>query len=233
MGKRGTKPQGKVKIKWSPKFAYAIGLLVTDGCLYKDGRHISLTTKDIEQAENFKKCLGLSVKIGSKYSGSNEKKEYFHVQFGDVLFYKFLVSIGITSAKSRTIGEIDIPNEYFFDYLRGCFDGDGCFYSYWDPRWKSSHMFYVEFVSASEKHLLWLRKIIDNHLKITGHFCSNKKRILFQLKYAKKEAMEIITNMYYNPRVVCLPRKLAKIKKALAVEKKQQKVYIKAQVEKR
>lgn len=94
-------------------------------------------------------------------------------------------------------------------------------------------MFYVEFVSASEKHLLWLRKIIDNHLKITGHFCSNKKRILFQLKYAKKEAMEIITNMYYNPRVVCLSRKLAKIKKALAVEKKQQKVYRKAQVEKR
>lgn len=233
MGKRGIKPQGKVKIKWSSKFAYAIGLLVTDGCLYKDGRHISLTTKDLDQAENFKKCLGLNVKIGTKYSGSNKGKEYFHVQFGDVLFYEFLMSIGITPAKSKTIGKIDIPDKYFFDYLRGCFDGDGCFYSYWDPRWKSSHMFYIEFVSASRKHMIWLRKIIKSHLSISGYLYGNKDRGFFQLKYAKKESIQIIKNMYYNHRVVCLSRKLLKIKKALSVEQKQQNLYSKAQVEKR
>lgn len=51
-----------------------------------------------------------------------------------------------------------IPGKYFFDYLRGCFDGDGCFYSYWDPRWRSSHMFYLEFISASKNHIDWLQK---------------------------------------------------------------------------
>lgn len=225
MGKRGTKPQGKVKIKWSSKFAYAIGLIVTDGCLYSNGRHISLTTKDMEQAENFKKCLGLSVKIGSKYSGSNEKKEYFHVQFGDVLFFEFLVSIGITPAKSKTIGKIDIPDKYFFDYLRGCFDGDGCFYSYWDSRWKSSHMFYIEFITASETHVKWLQKEIKNKIKVKGYIKSSKNQVCLHLRYAKKESMEIIKNMYYNPRVVCLTRKLLKIKKALSIEKKQQESY--------
>ena len=49
MGKRGPKPKGKVKINWSANFAYAIGLLVTDGCLYNDKRHMSLTTKDIDR----------------------------------------------------------------------------------------------------------------------------------------------------------------------------------------
>lgn len=223
MGKRGTKPQGKVKIKWSPGFAYAIGLLVTDGCLYKDGRHISLTTKDIEQAENFKKCLGLSVKIGSKYSGF--KGVCYHVQFGDVIFFEFLVSIGITPAKSKTIGKIDIPDEYFFDYLRGCFDGDGCFYSYWDPRWKSSHMFYIEFASASNKHIIWLQKEIEDKIKIKGSIKSTKNQACLILRYAKKESLEIIENMYYNPRVVCLARKLTKVKKALIVERKQQSNY--------
>lgn len=226
MGKRGPKPKGKVKIKWSANFAYAIGLIVSDGCLYNDGRHMSLTTKDIEQAKNFKKCLGLTVKIGLKSSGSNKEKIYHHVQFGDVNFYNFLVSIGLTAAKSKTIEEVLIPKKYFFDYLRGCFDGDGCFYSYWDPRWKSSHMFYVEFVSASEKHIDWLQSEIESKVKTKGHITTGSKiKPFYQLKYAKKEAIVIVKKMYYNPKVVCLSRKKLKIEKALKVEEKQQKKY--------
>ena len=64
MGKRGPKPKGKVKIKWSGNFAYAIGLLATDGCLSPDGRHITLTSKDLDQLETFMKCVGIKNKIG-------------------------------------------------------------------------------------------------------------------------------------------------------------------------
>lgn len=39
------KPKGK-PVKWSPKIAYAVGLITTDGSLSKDGRHIDLTSKD-------------------------------------------------------------------------------------------------------------------------------------------------------------------------------------------
>ena len=53
MGKRGPKPKGKVKIAWSPQFAYAIGLLVSDGNLSPDGRHINFTTTDVELIELF------------------------------------------------------------------------------------------------------------------------------------------------------------------------------------
>jgi len=226
MRKRGTKPQGKIKIKWSANFAYAIGLLVTDGCLYNDGRHMSLTTKDIEQAINFKKCLGIKVKIGLKGSGSTKEKKYYHVQFGDVIFYKFLYSIGITSVKSKTINEIDVPDQYFFDFLRGCFDGDGCFYSYYDPRWRSSHMFYLTFSSASLRHVLWLQEEICYRLPTKGHISKSKRKgSIYNLRYAKKESLEIIKKMYYNPKVVCLTRKRIKIKKALNIEKKQQKKY--------
>jgi len=226
MGKRGPKPKGNVKLEWSANFAYAIGLIVSDGCLYNDGRHISLTSKDIQQAKNFKKCLGLNVKIGLKSSGTQKEKIYNNVQFGDVNFYKFLNSIGIESAKSKTIGEVLIPNKYFFDYLRGCFDGDGCFYSYWDPRWRSSHMFYLEFVSASKKHIDWLQSKIKARTRVVGHITKGTKvKPFFQLKYAKKEALVIIEKMYYNPKVICLSRKKLKIQKALKIEKKQQSMY--------
>lgn len=233
MGKRGPKPQGNVKIKWSANFAYAIGLMVTDGCLYNDGRHMSLTSKDSEQAEQFKLCLGLDVKTGLKANGASKKKKYYHVQFGDVLFYKFLLSIGLTPAKSKTIGRVVVPDEYFFDYVRGCFDGDGCFYSYWDPRWRSSHMFYVEFVSASKKHIDWLQNKLYESADIKGHVVTDGKKATLQLKYAKKEALVLIKKMYYNRDVVCLSRKKSKIQKALKIEGKQQKQYKNAQVEKR
>jgi hypothetical protein len=226
MVKRGPKQKGKVKIEWSSNFAYAIGLIVTDGCLYNDERHISLTTKDVEQANNFQKCLGINVKNGLKSSGFSKEKKYYHVQFGDVKFYNFLLSIGITSAKSRTIAQVLIPNKYFFDYLRGCFDGDGCFYSYWDPRWRSSHMFYVEFVSASEKHILWLRNKLISDAGVAGHLSKVKDKSFYQLKFAKKEALVIIKKMYYNPKVVHLSRKKEKIDKALLIEKEQQKTYV-------
>ncbi|MFZ2522111.1 MAG: LAGLIDADG family homing endonuclease [Minisyncoccia bacterium] len=225
MGKRGPKPMGKIKIKWSSNFAYAIGLLVTDGCLYNDKRHMSLTTKDKEQADNFKQCLGLKVKSGLKSRGPSKKKEYYHIQFGDIIFYNFLVSIGLSQAKSKIIGAVTIPDKYFFDYLRGCFDGDGTFYSYWDPRWRSSHMFYIEFVSASKKHIVWLQKELNDRLRVIGHITSDGKKSTLQLKYAKKEAIVIIRNMYYNPRVKCLSRKKIKIQKALSVERQQQKKY--------
>lgn len=222
MGKRGPKPEGKVKIKWSSKFAYAIGLLVTDGCLYKDGRHISLTTKDLEQANNFKKCLNLNVKIGIKKSGKDKKNSCFHVQFGDVLFFKFLISIGLMPTKSKIIGQIKIPKKYFFDYLRGCFDGDGTFYSYWDSRWKSSHMFYIEFSTASKIHADWLRKKIHELINIKGFIASYNNGSFHHLKYAKKESIEIIKKMYNKKQSIFLSRKYIKIKKALDVEKKQQ-----------
>jgi len=136
----GVKPKGKVNLKWSPNFAYAIGLIATDGCLYKDGRHISLTSMDVEQLNNFNKALGIKVKVSTKQAGAG--RTCTHIQFSDALFHRFLISIGVTPAKSKTISMVDVPKNYFFDFLRGCLDGDGCFYSYWDSRWRSSHMFY-------------------------------------------------------------------------------------------
>ena len=216
MGKRGAKPKGKVKIQWSPDFAYAIGLLVTDGCLQNDGRHIELTSKDREQLLNFLKALRIKVRLTQKQSSLGNK--YLRVQFGDVLFYRFLLSIGLTPAKSKNIGAVDIPKKYFFDFLRGSFDGDGCTYSYFDPRWKSSFMFYTTFVSASRRHILWLQKKIAQRLRIKGHITGNgDKGSAFQLKYAKSDSLKLLREMYPNKDVRCLSRKRLKIEKMLSI----------------
>lgn len=216
MGKRGAKPKGKVEIKWSANFAYAIGLLVTDGCLSSDGRHITLTSKDVDQLENFLKCLKIKCKIGASNNGLGQTA--FRVQFGDIMFFRFLESIGIMKNKSLILREIKVPDELFFDFLRGCFDGDGCFYSYWDPRWRSSFMFYTEFCSASPRFIKWLQLKIKELAEIYGHVTtSGKESYMKQLKYAKKESLILLKKMYHSNQSIFLSRKRLKINKALGI----------------
>ena len=210
-------PLGKVKIKWSPDFAYAIGLIATDGNLSSNGRCTVFTSKDLEMINNFLKCLSISSKISMKARGGEKEKKYYYVQIGDINFYKFLNSIGLTPAKSKTIGIINIPDKYFFDFLRGHFDGDGTFYSYWDKRWRSSFMFYTEFISASKKHIDWIRGEIFKKIGIKGHITKSKNNSVYQLKYAKRESLRVLRKMYYKKEVVCLSRKRLKIDNVLAI----------------
>ncbi len=216
MGKRGQKPKGNVRIKWSSKFAYAIGLIASDGNLSPNGRHITFVSKEIEQIKNFLKCLGILVKVGKTFSGYKGKWAH-RVQFGDVLFYKFLQAIGLSPAKSKTIGVLQIPDEYFFDFLRGVFDGDGSTYSYWDKRWKSSFMFYLGFASASKVFTDWLRLKIKEFVGTSGHITKDGRGSTYQLKYAKGESLQVLKKMYYSKQCVFLPRKYLKIKKMLAI----------------
>lgn len=209
------KPLGKVKLEWSPEFAYAIGLIVTDGSLSKDGRHIVLTSKDEEMMYNFQKALGIKNNIGKKNSGSQKEKKYFVTQIGDVTFYRFLESIGVENNKTKTIGRISVPDEYFADFMRGHFDGDGCFYSYWDPRWRSSFMYYVTFISASKRHTKWLREEINRLYGIKGHCSDKPSGSVYQLKYAKKESNLLLKKAYHSKGVLCLSRKRLKIEKVL------------------
>lgn len=216
MGKRGTKPQGKVKLDWSADLSYVIGLITADGSLSSDGRHIDITSVDLEQVENIRKCLNLShIKIGTKID--KEKRVAYRIQFGDVNFYKFLESLGLKSNKSKTLQFVMIPTEYFNDFLRGLFDGDGCTYSYYDKRWKNSFMLYLSFCSASEDFINWLQKEIYQRVGVSGRIIDgrNNSRV-FQLKYAKKEGLMIIKYMYRDG-LVFLSRKKLKINKSLAI----------------
>lgn len=213
--KSGAKPKGKVKIEWSPNFAYAIGLLTADGCLSKDGRHIDMTSKDKPQVTLFKKCLGLATKVSGKYSGAGNLS--YHTQFGDVLFYRFLESIGLTAAKSKTISSVSVPQEYFLDFLRGYFDGDGSSYSYFDPVYAKSYRFYVSFTSASPKFLDWLKAGLHEKLGIKGHVSHNRNTPYAQLKYSKKEAIILTEGIYYAENLPCLRRKHLKIMRSMRI----------------
>lgn len=216
MGKRGPKPKSNVKIEWTPDFAYAIGLIASDGCLSPDGRHIIFSSIEAEQLQNFSEALAITVPFG-KGKGPDGKERIIRVQFSDVLFYKFLLSIGFMPNKSRVIGKVNVPSALFFDFLRGSFDGDGCTYSYFDKRWKSSYMVYTAFASASVKHVRWLQGQIAKRLGVRGHISVAEKRELYQLRYAKNDSLKLLKAMYYSRDARCLSRKRLKVERMLAI----------------
>lgn len=208
------RPRGK-PIKWSPEVAYAVGLITTDGNLSPDGRHLSFISKDVPLLKNFKKCLGLKNKIGLRRSGYTGKKDCHHVQFGNVILYKWLLNIGLMPNKTKRIGVLRIPDKYFFDFLRGHLDGDGYIAKFQDPVYPNSQRVYTNFYAISSKHLQWLQKTLEHLLKINGYIHKGARTLI--LTYAKKESLKLLPQLYHNDEVLCLKRKY-KIAQSLLVE---------------
>ncbi len=216
---RGSQKNKNYKIEWNPEFAYAIGLLTADGNLSKDGRHLDFTSNDIQLVKTFKKCMDLTdVKIGTKTDGISDKR-YSRIQFSNIKLYRELLKIGLTPNKSKTIGKLKLPNKYFFDFLRGYFDGDGTIFSYWDSRWHSSFMFYIAFSSGSLEFLKWLQKKIKINCELKGYLGGSRNNNIFILRYAKRESLILFNKMFYSENIPFLKRKYKKALKIFQIDK--------------
>ena len=102
---------------------YVVGLITADGCLISDGRHINITAKDGKYLERLRHACGIKAKVGVKRGGSGALAH--HIQFGSKSFYAFLVSVGLMPRKSKRLGALHVPDEFFPDFFRGVIDGDG------------------------------------------------------------------------------------------------------------
>lgn len=199
--------------QWSPTLAYAVGLIVTDGNLSKDGRHLTVTSADRDLIETFRQCLGLDNQI----SQVGLMHRHYRIQWSDRVMYDWLIGIGLMPAKSRQLGTLNIPDEYFPDFVRGCLDGDGNIQIYTDRYnvFKNTKYVYerllVRFVSASLPFLEWLQIAIERLIGIHGGIFGNKLRVghspVWTLKYAKHDSLLLLRWIYYSPDLPCLERK--------------------------
>lgn len=201
----GDKPRNFVSTTWSPQLGYAVGLLTTDGCLYNDGRHINLTSKELEQIQTFKACLHLRNKVGRKSRGQEQEKRYYQVQFGSVQFYQFLIAIGLTPAKSRTLASLKIPDKYFPDFLRGCIDGDGNISNYFHPESRQAQL-RLRLTTASKLFAIWMQRRISELAPVQGGWISKGTRSWI-LAYGKYDTVVLLKFMYYPNVKYFLSRK--------------------------
>jgi hypothetical protein len=211
---RRYKPRRVIDLTWTPDLAYAVGLIATDGCLSSNRKNIVFTSQDIEQITNMKIILMLPGKIG--YT-RNSKSEAYRIQFTSAQLYDWLCSLGLTSNKSLTLGELKIPDKYFIDFLRGHLDGDGSISTYTDRynTFKNDKYVYerlwVRFISGSQDHIRWLHLMIRKLLGVTGRVHITKPnylgRSMYIIKFGKKESLGLLEKIYYSDTLPCLTRK--------------------------
>ncbi len=202
----------KRQYSWSSNIAYSVGLMASDGCLQKDGRHLDLTSVDLDQLENFSRALGRNVRITNKGNKVKKgEKPAYRIQFSDVAYYDFLLETGLTPAKSKTIGALHIPEKFYADFLRGLFDGNGSCYAYMDKRWRSSYMFYVQFTSASLEFCQYIQRMNSSLAQVSAGSL-NKSTRTFILSYAKADGLKLFNFMYHSPNAIYLSRKFTKLK---------------------
>lgn len=198
---------------WTPKLAYSVGLITTDGNLSPDGRHFDFTSNDRDLIETFKECLNLKNKICTKKSGGTKKNTSFRIQFGDVKLYRWLLTIGLMPNKSKILGPLKIPDKFFFHFLRGHLDGDGSIWKYFDRVYPKSLRLYITFTSASLPHLEWIQSKIQKLVDKKGSLQRGKG--VHVLKFSKWDSVALIKNLY-KPNVPCLQRKYVLIKEFLS-----------------
>ncbi len=200
--------------EWTSDLAYAVGLVTADGCLSSDGRHIDFSSKDKALVVLFRALVNAKHnKIGIKKNGLTSQNICYRVQLGNISFYKWLRTIGLHPRKSKSLVSIKVPSEYFFDFLRGVWDGDGTVYFGIDKRWESSFSLTFGFAGASLPFLCWLQHNINTELGTTG-FITQGKNVL-QLRYARQDSLKLFQAMFYDTRVPHLERKFTKAKKGL------------------
>lgn len=103
---------------WSPDMAYVMGVIVTDGNIGE--RDFNIVSNDPELLEKVRDAIGSTHRI-TKLTGQNT----YRLRVGHKEMVKDLIALGITERKSKTVTLPAVPDEFFFDFVRGYTDGDG------------------------------------------------------------------------------------------------------------
>ena len=182
-----------------PPLWYVVGLITSDGCLSSDGRHIDITAKERAFLEKVRKAIGVCNPIGVKNKG--RCNEAYRLVFSNRNLYEFLLSVGLTPKKSLTLHKVIVPDEFFYDFLRGVIDGDGCIRSWVHPT-NHKEQWSLRIYSSSPFFVGWLRREIEQIARVTGRLhCSAKERPqagLYVLTYGKLAAQKILGACYYD-----------------------------------
>ncbi len=192
-----------------------MGLVATDGCLSRDGRHIFFDSNDQQLVETLLACIGRSdLRVASRRTRIGGIA--YRAALSDRSLYDWFVERGLTPAKSLTLGGLDVPDELFRHTARGLLDGDGTIYvkrqrptvrrypNYWYMR------LWTYFTSASGAHLEWLRAQIHRLYALEGWLeCTERegRHPFYRLRFGKRDSIVLLESLYADAASPALARK--------------------------
>lgn len=118
-----------------------------------------------------------------------------------------LMANGIETNKSQKDVCPVVKDKFFFDFLRGYIDGDGCFYT--DDKWT-----YMHITCASRVPLEYLQKKLSSYSIETRIYTENEKKHRLMCVNTN-EMKKLVGRLYYEDGLFCLSRKYERIKHLL------------------
>lgn len=111
----------------SKEKAYWLGFLYADGCVHSNSNEISISLKDRDHLEKFRKAIKSNNKIGESIDRRyNSSPKIYHFSIKDKQLKSDLIKWGCVPNKSLTLTKIpNIPRDFVSHFIRGYFDGDG------------------------------------------------------------------------------------------------------------
>ena len=199
--KQGKLPQQYFRInenffsKWSPKMAYILGLLMTDGCLSKAQKGsyvISLCLNDKELLEEVAKAMDSDHPI----TLSRHQNGLYIFKFGREKLIQDLMRLGMKLRKSLDLKFPNVPKEYLRDFIRSVFDGDGCvFYR----QGAKARLLNTSFVGGSKNFIYGIGKALQElgmpEKRIYEH---RQKNTYYTLRYGHTDSIVLYKIMYDN-----------------------------------
>lgn len=170
---------------WSVDLAYAIGLITSDGYLVRHIQRVGFTNKEQSLIDWMSRWLPRS------YIYSCRGIPYVCSVWPN--FYQFLLGVGLTPKKSLTLGELAIPDAWFFHFYRGLHDGDGTTHYH-------RNSLHLVLASHAPEFRRWVRQTIE---RLSAVPVSEDDRSLHM--YAG--SAEQFARFVWRPRLFCLERK--------------------------
>jgi len=198
---------------WSPKIAYLVGLIATDGNLARETRTISFVSMDLQLVETFLALTGRPGRYRTEITRTGTT--IYRVQFKDAQFHRWLLTIGLMPRESLVLGAIAVQDEFLAPLVRGLLDGDGTITNaVWraDTTRRSDYFwewFGARFVSGSRLHLESLRGRLRGALGLRGWIAPQGKRSVFALAFGKHDSIRLLSRLYSDRDAPCLLRKRA------------------------
>lgn len=191
--------------------AYVLGFFAADGCMIKNNRgahYIEFHITDLDILEKIKILLNSQNKISIRKTREGLKTAY-RLQIGSREIFNDLIMLGFAPRKSNIVELPDIPVEYFKDFTRGYFDGDGNVYAgeyQRKGRKDRSVTLLAGFTCGSEKFLEKLHIKLQVSAGVLGG-TSHSIGTYYRLYYSVKDSCKLYEFMYNTKSDLFLERK--------------------------
>lgn len=202
----------------TPLKAYFLGFIYADGWIVCNGQTGNYELGMELQSEDKYILERLNKEIGEKniiYHSDPENvlicgKQIAHSGHSDILriyskeIVYDLIKNGITTNKTLKDSYPVVDDKFFFDFLRGYIDGDGCYYM-------DNNQTYMHITCASICPLKYIQDKLNNHGIKTQIYTENERKHRLMCT-SFSEMNKLINCLYYEDGLFCLERKYKKIK---------------------